>query len=65
MFELANVLIIESCDKNSGGPSEWKKNTAKCLFAFFQAQMKTWSIPTRYTEEGEGLPAFPYILTLY
>ena len=34
MFELANVRIIESCHKNSSRPSEWKKNTRKCLFGF-------------------------------
>ena len=25
MFELPNVIIIESCDKNSSEPTEWKK----------------------------------------
>ena len=27
MLELANVQTIESCRKNSSGPSEWRKNT--------------------------------------
>ena len=35
-FELANVRIFESCHQNSSRPSEWKKNTKKCLIAFFK-----------------------------
>ena len=31
LVELANVRIIESCDKSSSRTPEWKKNTRNCL----------------------------------
>ena len=62
MFELLKVV-----KKTSSGPSEWKKNTRKCVFAFFSSldENMVHFYRVGYTVEGDGLHAFFYILILY
>ena len=65
MLELVIVRIIESCNKNSSKPLEWRKTQENAVCMSFQVQMRIWSISTWYIVEWDRLHGFFHILILY